>query len=125
MLLAQGELDGVRILERSTVRSMAHNQIAGMQVPGWKTTRPQLSNDVELYPGIPKGWGLSFLITADATPEGRSPGSLSWAGIANTYYWIDHAAGVAGVFITQVLPFYDAPSLHAFRSMERETYAGC
>ncbi len=31
------------------------------------------------------------------SPEGRSAGSLAWAGLANTYFWIDPARNVAGV----------------------------
>ena len=55
-----------------------------------------------------KKWGLSFLINTAKTPEGRSPGSLAWAGLANTYFWIDPSRNVAGVILMQVLPFVDA-----------------
>jgi hypothetical protein len=55
------------------------------------------TNDVDLYPDIVKKWGLSFLINTAKTPQGRSPGSLAWAGLANTYFWIDPARDVTGV----------------------------
>ena len=54
-----------------------------------------------------KKWGLSFLINTAKTPEGRSAGSLAWAGLANTYFWIDPARNVAGVILMQLLPFVD------------------
>ena len=58
------------------------------------------------------------------TPEGRSPGSLAWAGLANTYYWIDPARDVTGVILMQVLPFADGKCLEAFAGFERGVYAG-
>jgi len=33
--------------------------------------------------------GLSFLINTKQGPSGRSAGSLTWAGLANTYFWLD------------------------------------
>ena len=54
-----------------------------------KTAIPPLTNDAEFFPGMPKNWGLTFMINEQKAPTGRSPGSLAWAGLANTYYWID------------------------------------
>ncbi len=82
------------------------------------------TNDVDLYPDIVKKWGLSFLINTAKTPEGRSAGSLAWAGLANTYFWIDPARNVAGVILMQLLPFADAKALEAFAGFERGVYAG-
>src|SRR5260370_33672340 len=82
------------------------------------------TNDVDLYPGMVKKWGLSFLINTARTPEGRSPGSLAWAGLANTYYWIDPSRDVTGVILMQVLPFADKKCLEAFAGFESGVYAG-
>ena len=30
---------------------------------------------------------------------------LAWAGLSNSYYWLDPKAGVAGVLLMQILPF--------------------
>jgi methyl acetate hydrolase len=73
-------------------------------------------------PGIVKKWGLSFLINTQTTPAGRSAGSLAWAGLNNTYYWLDPSAKVAGVFMTQILPFADATVLAALDAFERAVY---
>jgi CubicO group peptidase (beta-lactamase class C family) len=70
-----------------------------------------------------KKWGLSFLINTAQTPEGRSAGSLAWAGLANTYFWIDPARDVAGVILMQLLPFADTTCLEAFAGFERGVYA--
>jgi CubicO group peptidase (beta-lactamase class C family) len=71
---------------------------------------------------MPKTWGLSFMINTERAPTGRSPGSLAWAGLANTYFWIDPAAGVGGVYATQVLPFADKKALPLFFDFERTVY---
>ncbi len=67
-------------------------------------------------------WGLSFLINTELTPECRSPGSLAWAGLANTYLWIDPVKRVTGVFLTQILPFFDLKVANAFRDFEAAVY---
>ena len=55
-------------------------------------------------------------------PEGRAAGSLFWAGLGNTYYWIDPARGVAGVFLTQIRPFFDAKAVPLFKAFEAAVY---
>lgn len=122
MILGHGELDGARVLTPESVRTMAANHLGELSVTGWRTALPAYSNDVDFFPGMRQGWGLSSLINTEATPEGVSPGSMSFGGLANTYYWIDPTRQVGGVFATQVLPFFDGPALDAFRAVERLTY---
>ena len=77
-------------------------------------------NDVDFLAGMK--WGLSFLINPEPLPTGRSAGSLAWAGLANSYYWIDPATQVAGVYATQVLPFFDPKAVQAFEAFETAVY---
>ena len=67
--------------------------------------------------------GLGHMITMGPVPNGRSAGSLTWAGLLNTYYWIDPPKRVAAVFMTQVLPFADKTALALYRHFERGVYA--
>ena len=83
---------------------------------------PPLSNDAEFFPSMPKTWGLTFMINMEAAPTGRSAGSLAWAGLANSYYWIDPKKGVGGVYLTQILPFADAQSLPLYFAFEQTVY---
>jgi CubicO group peptidase (beta-lactamase class C family) len=83
---------------------------------------PAMSNDVVLYPDQALKWSLGFMVNTEQTAEGRSAGSLAWAGLYNSYYWIDLHRGVCGVFITQLLPFADPATLHAFRDYEKAIY---
>ena len=105
-----------------TVAAMSVNQMGECRVCAVKTAMPALSNDAEFFPGMPKTWGLSFMINTERAPTGRSPGSLAWAGLANTYFWIDPAAGVGGVYATQVLPFADKKALPLFFAFEKAVY---
>jgi len=122
MILGGGTAGGVQILRRDTVDLMAQNHITPLDVPYMKTAAPGLSNDVNLFPGMRKGWGLSFLINTQDAPTGRSAGSLAWAGLANTYFWIDRTKRVSGVFLSQLLPFVDQIAMELCATFEAEVY---
>ena len=78
------------------------------------------SNDVDFIDGM--NWGLSFLINPQPMPTGRSAGSLAWAGLANSYYWIDPVRQVTGVYATQLLPFFDEKAVRLFQDFETAVY---
>ncbi|MBR1257262.1 beta-lactamase family protein [Bradyrhizobium sp. AUGA SZCCT0240] len=124
MILNKGKGNGNQLLKPETVALMGQNHIGDLTIGKMPTMAPMYTNDVDLYPDMVKKWGLSFLINTAKTPEGRSPGSLAWAGLANTYFWIDPARNVAGVILMQLLPFVDAKCLEAFAGFERGIYAG-
>lgn len=124
MILNKGKGAGNQVLKPETVALMGQNNIGPIEVGKLPTALPAFTNDVDLFPGMVKKWGLSFLINTAKTPEGRSPNSLFWAGLANTYFWIDPARNVAGVILMQLLPFADHNCLEAFAGFERGIYAG-
>jgi methyl acetate hydrolase len=121
MFLNGGELDGVRIIKAETVKLMSQNQIGVVSVPALKTALPRSVDFTFIADGRDK-WGFGFLITADQVPGKRSPGSLSWGGINNTYFWIDPARGIAGVIMMQFLPFADTKALAIYDTFERGVY---
>jgi methyl acetate hydrolase len=122
-LLGNGEVDGVRILRAETVADMSRNHIGDLNVTLLKTAQPGNSNDAEFFPGMPKKWGLACMINAEDADVGRTAGSLAWAGLANTYFWIDTTRRVAGVILTQILPFADPKVLGTFERFESALYA--
>jgi methyl acetate hydrolase len=124
MILNKGRGNGNQVLRPETVAMMGQNHIGDLNMTKMTSALPVFTNDVDLYPDMAKKWGLSFLINTAKTPEGRSPGSLAWAGLANTYYWIDPARDVTGVILMQVLPFADGKCLEAFAGFESGVYAG-
>jgi methyl acetate hydrolase len=117
-LLNGGSLRETSLLRRETVALMAENQIGDLKAGILKTTNPALSNDVDLFPGVQLRWGLGHMINIDPVPGGRRAGSLTWAGLLNTYYWIDPTARIAGVIMMQILPFADRRALKAYRQFE-------
>ncbi len=123
MILNRGKANGSQVLKPETVDLMSRNSMGDCRVTLLKTAAPPLSNDAEFFPGVPKAWGLSFQINLEKAPTGRPAGSLMWAGLANTYFWIDQATGIGGVYITQVLPFADKKSLPLYYDFESAFYA--
>ncbi len=106
-----------------TVRLMTQNAIGGLDVQLLRTAMPAYSNDAEFFPGMVKKWGLGFMISTRPVPGGRAAGSLAWAGLANTYFWIDPAKGVAGGILMQLIPFADPKALALFDRFEKAVYA--
>ena len=121
-LLNRGALEGTRILRSNTVLEMARNQIGALRVCAMKTALPALSNDAEFLPGVEKTWGLGFQRNEAATRTGRPAAGLMWAGLANTYFWIDPLQGVGGVVLTQILPFADPKAVTLFEAFETAVY---
>src|SRR6266478_6017018 len=89
MILNKGKGQGSQVLKAETDATMSQNHMGELNMTKMISAAPPYTNDVDLYPDMAKKWGLSFMINTARTPEGRSPGSLAWAGLANTYYWID------------------------------------
>jgi methyl acetate hydrolase len=118
-LLNGGSFRGTTILRPETVALMSANQIGNLEAGILKTTNPALSNDVDFFPGAQLRWGLGHMINLDPVPHGRKAGSLTWAGLFNTYYWIDPTMRIAGVAMMQILPFADRQALKAYRQFER------
>ena len=127
MLMHGGEFNGARLLRPETVAQMSKNNVGDVNISRvvLKTTAPPSTPDVDmgqLFPGQDIKWGLSFLINPQEGPAGRSGGSLSWAGLANTYFWVDPSKHVAGVILTQVLPFVDPRVLSLYGKFESGVY---
>ena len=121
-LLNGGSLNGAQILKPETVALMSGNQTGDIEAGRMKTTSPALSNDVDFFPGVRLRWALGHMTNLDPVKDGRKAGSLTWAGLYNTYYWIDPASNVAGVIMMQILPFADVRALDLYRKFERGVY---
>lgn len=114
--------DGAGVLKPATAQMALQNHIAGVKMPELiKSAIPELSNDVPSLP-VPQGWGLGFHLTLADLPGMRSAGTGDWAGVFNSYYWIDRAKGVGGVLMTQLLPFFDMPVVETLMGFEMAVY---
>ena len=124
MILRRGKsASGAAILQPKTVDMMATNQVGNLSAGKLKTARPAISSDVDFHPGFKDGFGFGFLINSRSYDGGRSAGSLAWAGVANTYFWIDPKKQVAGVIMMQYLPFADKEAIAVLGDFEHAVYA--
>ena len=98
------------------------NGLADRKIKGLPGVIPSLSNDADFFPGMPKSWGLTFMINDEDAPTGRPAGALAWAGLANLYYWIDRRNGLGGFWATQILPFIDPASVGGYLNLETAVY---
>jgi methyl acetate hydrolase len=122
MHLHDGTFNGAQVLKPETCALMRQNHIGDLDVQTLKTVDPGLSNDANLFPGMVQKWGLSWDINTEPGPAGRSAGSVAWAGLFNTYFWIDPTKKVTGTIMTQLLPFADGPLLKLFAAFESGLY---
>ena len=124
MILNGGLLDGVRLLSPQACAEFCADQMQGLVFRPMRSQVPHISADVDLFPGQRVTHSFGFLRVDQDVPGKRRAGSLGWAGICNTHFWIDPRADVAGVFMTQSLPFAEARAMKAFDAFERGVYAG-
>jgi CubicO group peptidase (beta-lactamase class C family) len=122
-LMAGGTLDGAQVLRPETVELMFANHIGDLHSVLLRTAHPDLSNDAEFFPGMEKKWGLGVELVTEDVPGGRRSGSGHWAGLFNTYFWIDRSTGIAGAIYTQLLPFADERVVGLLGDFERAVYA--
>jgi CubicO group peptidase (beta-lactamase class C family) len=121
-LLDGGTMLGVRILRPATIAMMMQNQIGELNVQEMRSAQPSYSRSFDQFPGQPHKWGLSFDINMQPGPNGRSAGSISWAGLLNCYFWLDPVKKVTGALFTQLLPFFDDRVVALYGDFERELY---
>lgn len=123
MILHGGNGPRGRILQPKTVAMMTSNQIGDISAGKLKTVRPNISSDVDFHPGVRDGFTYGFLINTVAYQGRRSAGSLAWAGVENTYYWIDPKRSMCGVIMMQFFPFADSQAVGLLGDFERAVYA--
>lgn len=118
---------GKQILKKETIEEYAFKEqlskigddIKVCALPG---VQPQISNNADFYPGVPKNWSDFFLINEEQLSTGRSAGSLSWTGLANLYFFIDYKKGIVCYWAESVFPFFDDTTIKAFEQFESEVF---
>ena len=97
MLLNDGALDGARILSPNSVHMMRRDQTGDVQ---------PLARVTSIMPGPGIGFGLGFGTITDQGLSGLAlpKGSFFWGGAAGTFFWVDPANELVGLFMTQVAP---------------------
>ncbi len=122
MVLNGGALDGCRVLSPEALEVFCADQMQGKRVEKMISVMPGRTADVDLFPGVPATHSVGFVRVEADVPGKRAAGSLGWAGICNTHYWVDPTNGVAAVFMTQLLPFAEPGAMGAYDAFERAVY---
>jgi CubicO group peptidase (beta-lactamase class C family) len=115
--------DGAGIIGPATVAEMSRNQIGRLRAGIIPSADLAFNTPTEVYPGMDAKWGLGFLINPERGRFGRGPGSLNWAGVANTYFWIDPGPKFAAVIMMQTLPAGDPGAIMTYCGFESAIYA--
>jgi len=122
MLLGGGKLGKTRLLQAETVALMGRNQIGDLNVTEFNSLEPQWARNRVRIPGNLDKFGLGFAINSLPVEGGRAAGSMAWAGIYNTYFWIDPARKTTAVLMTQFLPFLDDAAKSLLEQFELAVY---
>ena len=122
-LLRGGELDGVRIISPGSVLEITRNQLGDMEARMPRTALAERSNDFIFMDGSQK-FGFGVMIETANRQGGRAAGSYSWAGITNTYFWVDPANDLAAVLMLQVAPFASGACVEVLQQFEAAIYGG-
>ena len=102
---------------------MSKNHIGTLSAGNLKTAKPASSSDMDVHPGHIDGFGYGFLINGEDYAAGRAAGSLAWAGMDNTFFWIDPHRQMCAVVAMQFLPFCDAHAIGVLQDFERAVYS--
>ncbi len=124
MFLNKGALDGRRVLSEPAVERMLANQIGPLKFEKMVTAAPPITADFDPFEGTTKTHSFGFMRNDADILGRRRAGSQSWAGVLNTHYWFDPSADLAGVIMTQSLPFVEPPFMAAYEAFERAAYTG-
>jgi CubicO group peptidase (beta-lactamase class C family) len=96
MLLTRGELNGVRVLSRTTVELMTSDHL------GTRIAAPVTPGELLLgTPGYTFGLGFAVRQGAGVAGVPGSAGEFMWAGYAGTYFWVDPKEQLTAVFMSQ------------------------
>jgi CubicO group peptidase (beta-lactamase class C family) len=98
------------------------NAIGDLRLARLGAAMPQRTASLDFFPGVDKTFTLGFM-RVEQDVEGRRPaGSVSWAGIMNTHYWIDPTNGLIGVLMMQQSPFMSPEAMAVYDAFERAVY---
>jgi methyl acetate hydrolase len=123
MFLNRGALDGNRVLREASVARMLENHMGPLRFEKMVTAAPPVTADFDPFEGTEKTHSFGFMRNESDIPGMRRAGSQSWAGVLNTHYWFDPASDLAGLIMTQTLPFVEPRWMDTYGAFERAAYA--
>ncbi len=122
MPLNEGRVGDEIFLNKSTIDEMFKNKIDNIKMRVLQTTNDSISKNLDLYPEVLKSWSYGLMINDEEKNSGRPKGSVGWAGLFNTYFWIDKANDLAGLIFMQFLRFTDKKAVQVLYDIESVIY---
>ena len=115
---------GERILKESTLdKYLFTPQLEeGIEFEMLPAANPVFNSSPNLMPGTPKSFSSGLLVNLEDVPGGRKKNSGGWAGLANSYYFVDRTTGIAAIISTQMLPFGESEFLKVLQPFEEAIY---
>ncbi|KAI9004526.1 beta-lactamase/transpeptidase-like protein [Hyaloraphidium curvatum] len=116
--------DSPQLLKKATVDEyVGKNHLGeGIHVKALQACYPY-SNVAEFIPGEAIGHSMACAVSTKDTEGMRPAGTLTWAGLANSFFWADPKNGVAAVIACQVFPFCDVKVIPLLHEYEKAVYA--
>jgi methyl acetate hydrolase len=111
-----------KVLRQESVDMMTSNQTGTLFMKTMKTTSAAISNDVNFFPETEKPWGFGFMINTSDAVNGRPAKSAGWAGLFNSFFWLDKKNNLAGLIMMQMLPFLEDGAQKTLRDFEQSVY---
>ncbi|MEV0983593.1 serine hydrolase domain-containing protein [Brevibacterium sp. NPDC049920] len=93
-------------------------QLPASWVSPRRSALPASTEDWDFIPEQGDNWSLLGMTNTRTGPHGRAPGGLMWAGLCNSYFWVDWENRDCGALFTQMLPFADPCALELFSLLE-------
>ena len=103
MMLNGGQLDGQRLLSRTSVRLMTSDHLGKIA-------------DTARSPGYTFGLGFAVRTDYGLGAQSSSPGEFNWAGAGGTFFWVDPREEVIAILMTQA----PGPSRTYYRQLFRQ-----
>ncbi len=127
MILNHGTLNGHTVISKEACKLMCENQLPAanppLQFQKMVSVAPAITDDFDPFPEAQLTHTFAFLRNEEDIANRRSEGSLSWAGVCNTHYWIDPKEDLCAVIMTQSLPFVEPGFMQTYAEFEKSVYA--
>jgi CubicO group peptidase (beta-lactamase class C family) len=121
-LLQGGRCGDRRVLSENLVREMFADQTGGLRAGRLASCDSSVLSEIDLASSAKDTFGFGLLINTEVGFSGRSPYSGGWAGLWNSFFWIDPASNLAVVVLMQLAPFGDRRVMEWLRWLERSLY---
>ncbi|KAL4757882.1 serine hydrolase domain-containing protein [Aspergillus foveolatus] len=115
-----------KLLRPETVKEMFRPQLESVQGLDQPHNYPLASRNAiwnAIPNDVPVNFGIGGLVTTSALPKRRAAYSLTWSGKPNCYWWIDLNNGIAGIYLSQLLPTGDQTAIELLTEFERWVYS--